>query len=76
LIQTIYDQHFEGLERVESYLKSWQSLIGEIDEPTYNNVLERLNLQLENARNWRDQVNTYFYRMSGIPDEKGREIYR
>lgn len=76
LIQTIYDQHFEGLERVESYLKSWQSLIGEIDELTYNNVLERLKLQLENARNWRDQVNTYFYRMSGIPDEKGREIYR
>ncbi|ABX75554.1 Alpha-glucuronidase [Lactococcus lactis subsp. lactis NCDO 2118] len=76
LIQTIYDQHFEGLERVESYLKSWQALIGEIDELIYNNVLERLKLQLENARNWRDQVNTYFYRMSGIPDEKGREIYR
>ncbi len=61
---------------MESYLKSWQTLIGEIDELTYNNVLERLKLQLENARNWRDQVNTYFYRMSGIPDEKGREIYR
>ncbi|WP_270331598.1 alpha-glucuronidase [Lactococcus lactis] len=76
LIQTIYDQHFEGLERVESYLKSWQTLIGEIDELTFKNVLERLKLQLENARNWRDQVNTYFYRMSGIPDEKVREIYR
>lgn len=76
MIQTIYDQHFEGSERVESYLKSWQTLIGEIDELTYNNVLERLKLQLENARNWRDQVNTYFYRMSGIPDEIGREIYR
>lgn len=76
LIQTIYDQHFEGFERVESYLKSWQTLIGEIDELTYNNVLERLKLQLENAKNWRDQVNTYFYRMSGIPDEIGREIYR
>lgn len=76
LIQTIYDLHFEGFERVESYLKSWQTLIGEIDELTYNNVLERLKLQLENAKNWRDQVNTYFYRMSGIPDEIGREIYR
>lgn len=76
LIQTIYDQHFEGFERVESYLKSWQTLIGEIDKLTFNNVLERLKLQLENARNWRDQVNTYFYRMSGIPDEIGREIYR
>ncbi len=66
----------KAFERVESYLKSWQTLIGEIDELTYNNVLERLKLQLENARNWRDQVNTYFYRMSGIPDEIGREIYR
>ncbi|MDG4965220.1 alpha-glucuronidase [Lactococcus lactis] len=52
LIQTIYDQHFEGFERVESYLKRWQTLIGEIDKLTYNNVLERLKLQLENARNW------------------------
>ena len=76
LIQTIYDQHFEGFEQVESYIRSWQTLIGEIDELTFNNVLERLKLQLENAKNWRDQVNTYFYRMSGIPDEKGREIYR
>ena len=24
---------------------------------------------------WRDQVNTYFYRKSGIADEKGRKIY-
>jgi alpha-glucuronidase len=24
---------------------------------------------------WRDVVNTYFFRKSGIPDEQGREIY-
>lgn len=76
LIQTIYDQHFEGFERVKSYIKSWKSLKGQVDEATYDNVAERLERQLENARNWRDQVNTYFYRMSGIPDDKGREIYR
>jgi alpha-glucuronidase len=28
-----------------------------------------------NAREWRDQVNTYFYRHTGIPDERGRKIY-
>ena len=76
LIQTIYDQHFEGFERVKSYIKSWKSLKGQVDEATYDNVAERLERQLENARNWRDQVNTYFYRMSGIPDDQGREIYR
>ena len=76
LIQTIYDQHFEGFERVKSYIKGWKSLKGQVDEATYDNVAERLERQLENARNWRDQVNTYFYRMSGIPDDKGREIYR
>ncbi|KZK08646.1 Alpha-glucuronidase [Lactococcus cremoris] len=76
LIQTIYDQHFEGFERVKSYIKSWKSLKGQVDEATYDNVADRLERQLENARNWRDQVNTYFYRMSGIPDDKGREIYR
>ena len=76
LIQTIYDQHFEGFERVKSYIKSWKSLKGQVDEATYDNVADRLERQLEHARNWRDQVNTYFYRMSGIPDDQGREIYR
>ena len=76
LIQTIYDQHFEGFERVKSYIKGWKSLKGQVDEATYDNVADRLERQLENARNWRDQVNTYFYRMSGIPDDQGREIYR
>ena len=26
-------------------------------------------------REWRDQVNTYFFRKSGVPDEQGRHIY-
>ncbi len=39
------------------------------------NVRDRLNLQLKNAVEWRDQVNTYFFRKSGIGDEAGRTIY-
>jgi len=35
-----------------------------------------LEAQLANAREWRDQINTYFYRKSGIPDEKNRTIYK
>jgi alpha-glucuronidase len=38
-------------------------------------VRERLAEQLRCAREWRDQVNTYFFRKSGVPDARGRAIY-
>lgn len=75
VIQHIYDTHFEGFEIVEKFINKWNELKDIIDENVYEQVLERLNIQLDSARDWRDQVNTYFYRMSGIQDEKGRKIY-
>lgn len=75
LIQHIYDTHFEGVEQVEWLISQWNSLEGKIDQDTFANVAERLQRQLKNAIEWRDVVNTYFYRKSGIPDEKGRKIY-
>ncbi len=75
LIQHIYDSHFEGYEEAEGYAKAWEGLEGKVDEEVFANVKERFDRQLRNARDWRDQVNTYFYRKSGIPDEKGRTIY-
>lgn len=75
LIQHIYDTHFEGVEAVEKLIAAWESLKGIIPETEYENARERLDRQLYNAREWRDQVNSYFYRKSAIPDEKGREIY-
>ena len=76
VIQHIYDTHFEGVERVKEYQAVWESLKDSLDEESYLNMKERLVWQLENAVSWRDQVNTYFYRKSGIPDEKGRKIYQ
>ncbi|WP_321009598.1 glycoside hydrolase family 20 zincin-like fold domain-containing protein [Hungatella effluvii] len=76
VIQHIYDTHFEGVERVREYQAVWESLKDSLDEESYLNMKERLLWQLENAVSWRDQVNTYFYRKSGIPDEKGRKIYQ
>ena len=76
VIQHIYDTHFEGVERVREYQAVWESLKDSLDEGSYLNMKERLVWQLENAVSWRDQVNTYFYRKSGIPDEKGRKIYQ
>lgn len=75
VIQHIYDTHFAGLEQVRAYAEAWAALEGEVEEDFYQNVSERLSRQLDNAAEWCDQVNSYFYRKSGIPDEKGRTIY-
>ena len=75
LIQHIYDSHFQGVEEVEAMSSCWKSLEEKVPAESFANVTERLERQLYNAKDWRDQVNSYFYRKSGIPDEKGRTIY-
>lgn len=75
LLQYIYDSHFEGALQVEELVKSWETMENRIPQEAFNSVKDRLELQLTNAREWRDQVNTYFYRKTGINDEKGRKIY-
>ncbi len=75
LIQHIYDTHFEGVEEVEKMIRDWEGLKGLVPDDVYERVCERFGLQLGNAIEWRDRINTYFYRKSGVPDEKGRKIY-
>ena len=75
VIQHIYDTHFEGVADVETFIKKWDELEGMIDAESFANVQGRLLQQLSNAKEWRDQINTYFYRKSGIADEQGRKIY-
>lgn len=75
VIQHIYDTHFEGVEDVEGMLEDWKKLAPKIDKTVYKRVLERMELQLEHAKEWRDQINSYFYRKSAIADELSRTIY-
>ena len=78
LIQHIYDTHFEGVQDVENFIKIWEALRNEVPEEAYINVKERLQMQLENAMEWRDVVNSYFYRKTGIADRvnaEGRMIH-
>ena len=75
LIQHVYDTHFEGVEDVEKMIDQFISLGGLIEPLAYKRILGRLQEQLEHSKEWRDQINTYFYRKSGIEDEKGRRIY-
>jgi alpha-glucuronidase len=49
---------------------------GELVEPKLHaRVRERLDEQLRCAQEWRDQLNTYFFRKSGVPDAEGRRIH-
>jgi alpha-glucuronidase len=75
MLQYIYDTHFEGVEEVEGFIKVWASLKGKMPDCAHASVSERLTWQLDNAKEWRDQINTYFYRRTGISDAKGRKIY-
>ena len=75
LLQRIYDDHFEGAEEAERLQSAWQALAGRVPDDVFDRVSRRLEAQARNAREWRDVVNTFFYRLSGIPDEKGRLIY-
>jgi alpha-glucuronidase len=75
IIQYIYDTHFEGVGRVEEMIAKWKSLKGLIYDELFERVIKRFEEQLENAREWRDVLNSYFFRKTGIGDEKSRKIY-
>ena len=69
VIQTIYEMHYEGEEAVEGYAFNWRKLAGKIDEDRYDAILAQLEYQAGQAEVWRDAVNTWFFKASGIPDQ-------
>ena len=73
LIQRIYDDHFEGLEKTRAMSEKLLSL--PFPDPDAGVIRERMEKQLYNAREWCDIINTFFHRLSGIADEHGRTIY-
>ena len=75
VIQHIYDTHFEGVEDVQWLIDTWQQLKEFVDSKRYESVLSRLSEQKEHAEEWRDVINTYFYRKTMISDEKSRKIF-
>ncbi|MCR5603272.1 MAG: alpha-glucuronidase [Lachnospiraceae bacterium] len=75
IIQHIYDTHFEGYEEAKKMQADWSALEGKIDKRAFEETAKRFEMQVKNAREWCDIVNSYFYRKSGIDDEKGRTIY-
>ena len=75
VVQHIYDSRFAGVDTVERSVGEWAALAGAVPEEVHARVSERLAEQVRSAREWRDQVCTYIFRKSGIPDAHGRTIY-
>ena len=76
VIQHIYDTHFAGADEAIAMRERWLDIadIG-LDSALYARVADRLDEQVRSAREWRDQINTYFFRKSGVPDAHGRRIH-
>ena len=73
LVQRIYDDHFEGYAET----KQMESRLADIHfpEPDRRIISQRIRMQIDNAREWCDVINTFFHRLSGIDDIRGRQIY-
>lgn len=75
VIEHIYDSHFEGYETVEKFIEAIKEIKDSLNKESYYSILNCLYVQRDSAREWRDIVNSYFYRISGIGDKKNRKIY-
>jgi alpha-glucuronidase len=72
VIQHVYDSHYEGAAEAESFVERWRQLEGRVDEPRFREVLADLEYQAGHAEVWRDAINGWFLRTSGIADARGR----
>ena len=73
MIQRIYDDHFDGYENAVRMAEDIARL--PFPEPDRTEISRRMHLQIRNAKEWCDIINTFFHRLSGIDDERGRTIY-
>jgi alpha-glucuronidase len=72
VIQYLYDAHYDGYASVESFVRDWKMLKGRIDDQRYAAIFAQLIYQQGQAEVWRDAVNDWFHKESGIADTKGR----
>ena len=72
LVQSVYDTHYASAAEAGSYAARWAGLKGKIDEARYMQVLALFNFQAGHALVWRDAIDAWFARASGIADAKGR----
>jgi alpha-glucuronidase len=72
VIQYIYDSHYDGADAVAGWVGDFKPLRGRIDDRRYTEILAQLEYQAAHVEVWRDAVNDWFHRASGVADAKGR----
>jgi alpha-glucuronidase len=72
VIQHVYDSHYDGADRARDFIAQWKTLEGHIDDDRYRDILARFQYQAGETVVWRDAICNWIYRLSGIPDDKGR----
>ena len=75
ILQHIYDTHFAGAADAARFYDEVVTLKPYLDPAVYARLEARFAHQKEHACEWRDVINTYFYRKTGIGDAHGRKIY-
>lgn len=75
VVQHIYDSRWDGHARTVEMIAEWAALRGRMPDGVHDRVAERLVEQERSAREWRDQVRTYVFRASGVPDARGNPIF-
>src|SRR5450631_3278383 len=74
VIQWIYDTHFDGEAEVQGMIDRWVSLNRKMSRVSFNDVLGNLQAQKAQASIWRVYINHYFWNLSGIADDQGRNV--
>jgi alpha-glucuronidase len=72
VVQYVYDAHYAGAATAGTYPSRLQQLHGLVDEERYEETLKLFTYQAGHSIVWRDAVDQWFQRISGIPDKLGR----
>jgi len=72
LVQSIYDEHYASAAAATEYAPRWEKLNGKIDSERYQKVLGLFRFQAGHATVWRDAIDIWFQRISGIEDVLAR----
>jgi alpha-glucuronidase len=72
IIQHLYDAHYLGARDAARAAEKWRQLAGQIDQPFFHDVLERLDYQAGHAQVLRDAACNWLLKMSDIADAQGR----
>lgn len=72
LVQSVYDEHYAGALAAAGYVPQWSALQHKVDGERFDTVLRLFTFQAGHAIVWRDAINSWFHRASGVDDAKGR----